>query len=476
VKIRNKLAVLFAVIVASILLVFSLVVYISSAKYRQREFYARLEEKAFITASILFEVKEVDVDERLLRLLDEKQLTSLAGEEVTIYDEQNKIIYDSGHERIPITNNLLTRIRSNRLVKRRDGERETLGVLYRYQNRSYAVLVSAIDRDGNNKLQNLAIILLLGCTTGVLLVIMIGWIFAGKALEPITGVIHQVDRITASNLNMRVDTGNGKDEIAQLALIFNRMLARLEEAFLVQKSFVSNASHEIRTPLTVITGQIEVTLLQERSPEEYRSVLQSVLEDVLNLTQLSNGLLELAQASADVSTISFQEVRVDELLWQARAELLKKRPAYSVQIAFDEMSEDEKDFTFQGNGPLLKTAFLNLMENGCKFSVNKQMHVNLNADQEQMVIRFTDNGLGIDEKDIAHIFEPFYRSENTKNVAGHGVGLALTDKIISLHQGSIEVISKPHHGTTFVVSLPHRLTPSLRVNEFADASYKYLLF
>ncbi len=475
-KIRNKLAILFAVIVASILLVFSLVVYISSAKYRQREFYGRLEEKAFITASILFEVKEVDVDERLLRLLDAKQLTSLAGEEVTIYDGQNRVIYDSGHEPIPVTHALLTRIRSDKPVKRRDGERETLGVLYRYQDRSYPVLVSAVDRDGNNKLQNLAIILVIGCTTGVLLVIMIGWIFAGKALEPITGVIHQVDRITVSNLNLRVDTGNGKDEIAQLALIFNRMLARLEEAFLVQKSFVSNASHEIRTPLTVITGQIEVTLLQERTPEEYRAVLQSVLEDVLSLTQLSNGLLELAQASADVSTISFQEVRVDELLWQARAELLKKRPEYAVQIAFDEMSEDEMDFTFDGNGPLLKTAFLNLMENGCKFSVNEQMHVNLGTERENMIIRFTDNGLGIEEKDIPHIFEPFFRSENTKNVAGHGVGLALTDKIISLHQGHIQVASKPHHGTTFIISLPHQSTKSLIAPELADTSYKYLFF
>jgi signal transduction histidine kinase len=191
---------------------------------------------------------------------------------------------------------------------------------------------------------------------------------------------------------------------------------------------------------------------------------------------LSNGLLELAQASADVSTISFHEVRVDELLWQARAELLKKRSQYAVQIAFDEMSEDEMDFTFDGNGPLLKTAFLNLMENGCKFSINRQMHVNLGVDREKMIIRFTDNGLGIEEKDMPHIFEPFFRSGNTKNIAGHGVGLALTNKIISLHQGHIQVISKPHHGTTFIISLPRQPTKSVIVPELADLSYKYLFF
>jgi len=108
-------------------------------------------------------------------------------------------------------------------------------------------------------------------------------------------VISQVDKITASNLNRRVKAGNGRDEIAQLALIFNQMLARLEEAFAVQKSFVAHASHEIRTPLTAITGQIEVTLFQERTSQEYRQVLGSLLEDVRSITRLANGLLELTQ-------------------------------------------------------------------------------------------------------------------------------------------------------------------------------------
>ncbi|MES2730886.1 MAG: HAMP domain-containing sensor histidine kinase [Bacteroidota bacterium] len=203
-------------------------------------------------------------------------------------------------------------------------------------------------------------------------------------------------------------------------------------------------------------------------------VLQSVLEDVRNLTLLSNGLLELAQASAHVATISFKEVRMDELLWQARTELLKKYPDFIVSIDFDEMSDDEAVFILEGNEPLLKTAFVNLMENGCKFSDNRQVLVNLHVNAKFTAIRFTAKGRGIDEKDLPHIVEPFYRSETTKHIARHGVGLALTKKIISLHQGSIQVISKVFHGTTFTISLPHQPMQATLTSDFQENNHKFL--
>ena len=91
-------------------------------------------------------------------------------------------------------------------------------------------------------------------------------------------VVKQVDKITISSLDMRVNEGNGTDEIAQLAITFNKMLKRLESSFEMQRSFVSNASHELRTPLTSITGQIEVSLMKSRTHEEYETILESVLK------------------------------------------------------------------------------------------------------------------------------------------------------------------------------------------------------
>ncbi|MES2730642.1 MAG: HAMP domain-containing sensor histidine kinase [Bacteroidota bacterium] len=452
-KIRNKLAFLFAVIVASLLLGFSVTVYFTLASYRKQAFYERLEDKAVTTAELLFD--DDGVDPHLLKLFDKKNITTLDQEEITLYDSLDRIVYDSGHDHINISKPLFQRIRSQKSIRFRQGENEIVGVLFLFDHHPYVVIASAVDLYGKNKLDFLALVLLIGWLLSIGIVIALGFSFAGKALQPMAEVIDQMDRITASNLNSRVQTGNGKDEIAQLALIFNRMLARLEEAFLFQKSFVSNASHEIRTPLTAITGQIEVTLLQDRNGEEYRSVLGSVLEDVRTITHLANGLLELTQASADVSTFLFTEIRVDELLWQAQAELLKKQPGYTVAIDFDGLWDDEADCILMGSEPLLRIAFLNLMENGCKFSSDRQVGVLLKVERSRITLRFTDHGLGIEEKDLAHIFEPFYRSANAKHITGHGVGLALTARVIGLHRGRIEVASQTGQGSTFTVVLPH---------------------
>ncbi|HZH67289.1 MAG TPA: sensor histidine kinase, partial [Flavisolibacter sp.] len=104
---------------------------------------------------------------------------------------------------------------------------------------------------------------------------------------------------------------------------------------------------------------------------------------------------------------------------------------------------------------LLKTAFLNLMENGCKFSPDHQIQVRLQVEKYGITLRFIDRGVGIEEKELPHIFEPFYRSESTKHIPGHGVGLALTARIVHLHHGRIEASSQPGQGSAFSIFLPH---------------------
>ena len=117
-----------------------------------------------------------------------------------------------------------------------------------------------------------------------------------------------------------------------------------------------------------ITGQIEVSLMKPRSQAEYEAILESVLEDIKNLNALSNGLLDLAKASSDISEIALLPLRIDEILWETRAELLERKKDYKVSIEFSKPIEDEKELTVLGNHHLLKTAIVNLMDNACKFS------------------------------------------------------------------------------------------------------------
>jgi signal transduction histidine kinase len=287
-----------------------------------------------------------------------------------------------------------------------------------------------------------------------MLVFIAGWFFSGNAMKPVASIVRQVKDITASNLSARLQTDNNQDELTQLARTFNEMLARLDEAFASQKIFVSHASHELRTPLAILTSQLEVELMQQNLPDTYKTKFESILEEIRLMNQLSNGLLELARASGDTKAILFSRIRVDEILWQAQTELLKKKPEYNISIDFEEPPSEEDALIVNGNEALLRMALMNLMENGCKFCPGKQVHVWLLVQPESIIIRFVDKGAGISQEDLPHIFEPFFRSQRTRHVAGHGIGLPLTLKVIQLHKGSLHIESREKLGTTASVTLP----------------------
>ena len=452
-KIRARISVTFLIIVATNLVLFSLAIYFISEYFRQRDFYYRLADKARITARLLIE--EDEVDPAILRLIERNNLTSLPEEHIVIYDQQNKQIYasaDTAHG-IASQRDLLDRVRKQKQLYMRRNTREIVGLAYSYQQQEYVIIATAYDESGLTEIAHLRNILGFGLVFSLSLVGISGWMFAGRFLQPISNVIRQVDRITASNLNMRVDASDNSDEIAQLANTFNSMLDRVQEAFEVQRNFVANASHELRTPLTIITGQIEVTLIKKRTVEEHEAKWIAVLDVIKRLNVLSNNLLELTQVSLDDAPIKFHEVALDEAIYQATKMLTTRRPDYQVIFSF-ETETIQSSLTVQGSLALLISAFVNLMENGCKFSANNRVEVILGADERWATIQFKDEGIGIDAGDIKHIYEPFFRAENAKRILGYGIGLPLTYRIIQLHRGQISVASKINEGTTFTLKLP----------------------
>jgi signal transduction histidine kinase len=244
--------------------------------------------------------------------------------------------------------------------------------------------------------------------------------------------------------------------LAELAITFNQLLDRLEHSFAAQKDFVSNVAHELRTPLTSILAELQLALEKERTAQEYRRAINQSIGDVQRLIRLANGLLDLAKASYDESGIAFGEVRLDELLIEARARVLAhSQNEYTINVILEREIEDDTFLTARGNEYLLSVAFGNLMENGCKFSSNKQSNTALTYNDTHIVIRCTDNGIGIPPEEIPLLFTAFYRGSNKKYADGNGIGLYLTHKIITLHGGTISVVSEQNIGTTFTVELPH---------------------
>ncbi len=436
------------------MLIASVAIYVSSAGFRKDDFYNRIENKAINTARLLIEVEEIDAG--LLKKIEADNPIGLPEEKIIILNYRNDTLYSSDDKgEISITDYLINSIRLEGRTKFTHGRSEILGLLYTEKYDRFVVIAAATDHDGLQKLQNLRLILFVVCLTSLILFSVVGWFFAGKALEPISGVVGKVEEISISSLNLRVDGGNGTDEIARLAKTFNKMLERLEYAFKRQKDFISNASHELRTPLTSINGQLEVLLMKGRPETEYKNAVKSVLEDTRNLTDLLNRLLLLTNTSYENPNINSKPLRVDEMLWQTKEELQKFNKDFRINISLSSSATDPEKIIIQGDEYLLKTAFANIMDNACKFSDDHSVEIRLENKENRLIIYFEDKGIGIYEKDLQHIFAPFHRGENV-NAPGHGIGLSLVSQIIKNHNGFINIVSTAGKGTSVELAF---LTP-----------------
>lgn len=451
-NIRNKLLIQFTLFVVAILLIFSIGIYSLSSQYRKSDYYSRLQDKAKTTAQLLFNVREVDRD--LLKIID-KNTQALYQEKIYVFNEDDELIYSNPSDVEPLKDlTILNTIKKYDNIKYLDGKREVLGLTYEFSERKYVIVISALDRYGYSKMNNLRLILVLGFFIGVLTAIFTGFIFANRALAPISKVVNQVKDITISNLNQRVDEGNKTDEIAQLAITFNEMLQRIEDAFILQRDFVSNAAHELRTPFTVLLTEMEYTLMQDRNTEYYKDALTNLSKDIRKLSKLSNGLLDLARISFDKTTFNEKTLRIDEVLIDVYSNVKSEHNNYSIKLDLESLPEQENQLLIYGNEQLLGIAFKNLIENACKFSEDKKVDVKLEYSEQFIVIHFSDNGIGIPPDDLERIFEPFYRGKNSHYISGYGIGLALTQKIILLHKGRINVQSNENRGSIFKVILP----------------------
>jgi signal transduction histidine kinase len=453
-KIRLKLTLLFSGLFAILLLAFSLAIYFYNANQREEEYFKRLRQLAITKTNLLL---RAHVEPSVLQLIYENSLNTLPQEEVAIYDTSFHLLYHDAMniDKVKETTGMIDSIRKKKEIHFYVADLQANGFVYEFEKKIYIITAAAKDDDGLSKLKTLRIVLAVGFAMAILLTLLAGILFSRKALAPVAEMVGKVEAITASHLDMRIDAGNGKDEIAELAQTFNRMLNRLENSFNAQKEFVSNISHELRTPLAVIIAELEVSAINARTTDEYKEMNQLVLVEARKLSRLSNDLLDLAKASYDYSGITFRELRLDEVLLDATQGVLRSNPDYRVELLFEKDMEESEGISIKGNEYLLKVAFSNLIENACKFSRNRLCSVAISFQEKDPVLRFSDRGIGISPHDLSRIFTPFYRGENKKYADGNGIGLSLTARIIHLHNGTISVDSVINEGTTFTVRMVH---------------------
>jgi signal transduction histidine kinase len=425
--------------------------------YTKDEFNNYLKDRAQTTAKLL--IKEKNVDKRLLKVIDRNTLSSLYAAEVLVFNDENLVTYSNidSVNKFPYSPEILEKIRKFKYHEADYQNKKVVGLMYTDEElkKDYLILAQAEDTYGEQKLERIKDAMTIGLVSSIFLTIILGFVFAGQSLKPISRINQEVSKITARDLTKKLSTGNNKDEIAQLARNFNEMLSRIEKSFELQKSFVSNASHELRTPLAAIKSEIQVALEKDRTPEEYKEILKSLNIDNQRLIQLINGLLQLAKSEKGDKSLQMAPIRIDEVLFEVQDELQHQHHNYRISIDFEEIPDDDESVTINGNKSLLRTLFNNLIDNACKYSENNMAVINIRFNNSNCIINVSDTGIGISKGDQEKVFEPFFRTKNASNYKGYGIGLSICKRIVDIHGGRIILKSDLGQGSNFNVILPH---------------------
>lgn len=452
--VKLRITLLFGSIVWLILLVVCGSVYYFSRTERTHDVILRLTNRAITRARLMGQPSFFD--QNLLRTIDSATMMSLKDKTLQAYNYLGEKIYsysDKPADTLTVDNRILDDARVKGTVYFRTGKKEAVAYHHVDPGKRIVVVAAAYDEMGLKKLQQLRHILLISFLGGSIIAFAGGYFFSGRLLRPIKKIADDIQEISAQDLTRRIQAGKVHDEWQYLSETLNQLLNRLQESFDMQRRFIANASHELSTPLTSISSQLEVSLQRDREAAKYRSVMQSVYQDVRHLGKLTQTLLEFAQASGDPGGLTIEPVRIDEILLALPAEVNKLNGEYVVVLAFGTMPLEDKALIVVGNAALLSLAISNIVVNACKYSPDHRAVVKLDAAERQFIISIEDKGIGIPENELKYIFQPFYRV-NTDNAGGFGLGLSLANRIIKLHKGTITASSTPGEGSLFSILLP----------------------
>ena len=290
-----------------------------------------------------------------------------------------------------------------------------------------------------------------------ILVVTIGgmctYFVVNNALIPIVELNKNIKKINEDNLNSNLSIKGANDEIKELTISFNKMIAKLENAFASQKRFNSSVAHELKTALAVIKTNIDVLKSSNcKSLEEYDKTLAVVEKSILKMNLIIETLLDIIrQENAPLNEI----VSIDEILEDIVDDLSIIANKKNIKLKLNSYNIKNK---IKGNEIMLYRAFYNVIENSIKYNkINGSIDILCYQDLNTIEVKVIDTGSGIKEEDYDEIFKPFYRCEgiNSYSKNGIGLGLSLTQSVIKLHGGEINVKSKLNEGTEFTFILPY---------------------
>jgi signal transduction histidine kinase len=455
-KIKTRLSLYFMLISSGALLIVLVALYIAVYSFFTADFYSRLTDRTNLASQLYLKADELAADSLLQ--IQQQYLEKLSGEVIRIYDRNDLSAFKMDHN-IYWTKDIINQVRRDGYIEYEEDRRKVVGRFYHDNQGDFVILASAIDINSERRM------IILGQIASALFIVFgvilffAGRMFAQKALSPVDKIIAQIRNIRSSNLHLRVSQVKSKDEIAELIDNFNRLLAHLQNAFELQQTFVANASHELRTPLTSIMGEVEVALAKDRDKVEYERILASIAMDGARLQETITSLMELAQVDLNYTQAKLSPVRVDELVWELEEQWSARKGAGRLKIQLATLPDDEELLTIQANKSMLYIALNNIIDNAFKYSEPHPVTLSFEATASHIKIAIADNGPGISKENAEKIFNPFFRANKDKSIAGSGIGLYITSKIIELFKGTISVEPGTQTGSVFMVAFLKNNTP-----------------
>jgi len=246
-----------------------------------------------------------------------------------------------------------------------------------------------------------------------------------------------------------------EDDLGRVGFLLNQLLDRCEDRLFKQRRLIGAISHDLRTPLTILRGDMEVALLRERTPEEYREILESNLEEVDRISRLVEDLLLVSKAEAGDLRMAFRLADLSKLMMELSAEYRKMASKKGIHLTIDA----ENGIFLKIDENRVKQLVANLIENAILYTPSgRRIELGLKRAEKEAWVSVKDQGIGIPSEELPYIFEPFYRGGEAKRLVskGYGLGLSICKQIANAHNGDIEVESRvgPESGTTFKVRFP----------------------
>jgi len=286
-----------------------------------------------------------------------------------------------------------------------------------------------------------------------------GYRVAGKALNPLEEMARKTEQITAQRLNERIPVDNPDDEFGHMSRVLNGLLSRLGESFEKLQHFTSDVSHELRTPLAAIRSVGEVGLQEEHSPEKYRDIIGSMLEEVARLTAMIDTLLTIAHADSGAVKLHRTTFRLSDLVQESVSVVgvLAEDKKQAILVGGNSQLSVSADRSF------LRMAVINLLDNavkyspaGCTIRVSVEDSVGASDRATLVGVAIEDEGPGIPKDKAQRVFDRFYRVDEgrTRDAGGAGLGLAIAKWAVEAHGGAINLTPRLPHGSVFSIWLP----------------------